>query len=332
MFGARLFYNGIIILSLATFFYYDNDLRKSILSFDILYFGPYFALLGISYYLFYITGDNPGYIDLPTNTEGQHIELSVAQEGSESLLATDTAPSSTVGLVIDHFNHKNEESKKNTEQIASGKSNKTSTGDPSAPELWFCDKCNITQPYRTKHCDQCERCIRKFDHHCFWIGGCVGELNHRKFWLFLFFQTLLELWSYLIADSGLDASYETGARNVKEGTTTSKSPYATSEYGAFMSVTVVLFGLFVFTFVLFVLHTFLILTNQSTWELSKKDRISYLKIYPSGFYPFSQGLIGNIKLIFFHGNKPREWELPALEHRRRKRGFNWCENQYWSCC
>ena len=58
------------------------------------------------------------------------------------------------------------------------------------PKNKFCEYCSIEMPYRTKHCRECERCVRKFDHHCFWIGGCVGELNHRKFWGFLFFQTL----------------------------------------------------------------------------------------------------------------------------------------------
>lgn len=57
------------------------------------------------------------------------------------------------------------------------------------PKKRFCDFCSQDMPYRSKHCKECERCVRKYDHHCFWVGGCVGELNHRKFWLFLFFQT-----------------------------------------------------------------------------------------------------------------------------------------------
>ena len=58
------------------------------------------------------------------------------------------------------------------------------------PKKRFCEYCSLEQPYRSKHCKECERCVRKYDHHCFWIGGCVGELNHRKFYLFLFFQTI----------------------------------------------------------------------------------------------------------------------------------------------
>jgi len=200
------------------------------------------------------------------------------------------------------------------------------------PEQRFCDKCETTQPYRTKHCDQCERCVHKFDHHCFWIGGCVGELNHRKFWLFLFFQSILEVWAYYIADSGMDASYNKGLLNMDTNSKEHKSPYTTTEYGAFTVLVVILILAFLFTAILCGFHTFLILTNQTTWEYAKKDRISYLKIYPRSFYPFSDGLWGNIKLIFLHGNQLRNWELPAYDFARQKRGFNWCENEYWVCC
>lgn len=63
------------------------------------------------------------------------------------------------------------------------------------PPLHYCDKCQIYQPYRTKHCNECQACVTKFDHHCFWLGGCVGELNHCKFWWMLLFMTL----EYIIA-------------------------------------------------------------------------------------------------------------------------------------
>lgn len=35
----------------------------------------------------------------------------------------------------------------------------------------YCNKCDIEQEYRTKHCNRCEKCILKYDHHCFWIGS-----------------------------------------------------------------------------------------------------------------------------------------------------------------
>lgn len=330
-FGARLFYNGIMISALGLFLWYDNNLRRAIIAFDVPYFLSFFALYGISYYLYLKTGANPGYVDLPADSEGDHIELTISNsgqnDGAESLLQPPTALNSNENiqltpdgnLVKQHDEGKIQPRPKRKE-------------NSWMPELRYCEHCKVHQPYRTKHCDKCERCVYKFDHHCFWMGGCIGELNHGKFWLFLFFQTILQFWAYLIADSGLDFGYEKGMKDAKSETHSSTSPYTTTEYGAFMTFTVIIFLAFIFTAVLCGFHTFLILTNQSTWEYMKKDRISYLKIYPGSFYPFSRGPWENIKMVFLHKNRVREWELPPVEESRRPKGFNWCENEYWSCC
>lgn len=49
-------------------------------------------------------------------------------------------------------------------------SDEHTNSDPRPPKH-FCDKCQIVQDYRSKHCHLCGRCIRKFDHHCFWVGN-----------------------------------------------------------------------------------------------------------------------------------------------------------------
>ncbi len=56
----------------------------------------------------------------------------------------------------------------------------------------------------------------------------------------------------------------------------------------------------------------LILTNQTTWEFTRKDTLNYLRAYPKSFHPFSKGPFGNLKMAFFHGNKVRKWELPPI--------------------
>lgn len=49
-------------------------------------------------------------------------------------------------------------------------------------------------------------------------------------------------------------------------------------------------------------HTFLILSNQTTWEHNKRNDISYTRKLPKGFYPFSKGIFRNLLLICCHEN------------------------------
>lgn len=55
------------------------------------------------------------------------------------------------------------------------------------------------QPMRSKHCQTCQHCVRRYDHHCPWIENCVGEKNHRWFVLYLLVELLVLLWGLHIA-------------------------------------------------------------------------------------------------------------------------------------
>lgn len=37
-------------------------------------------------------------------------------------------------------------------------------------EKRYCTVCNLEQPFRSKHCKDCDRCVAKYDHHCPWLG------------------------------------------------------------------------------------------------------------------------------------------------------------------
>jgi hypothetical protein len=107
------------------------------------------------------------------------------------------------------------------------------------------------------------------------------------------------------------------------------------EYGAFCVLTIVMFVLTLFSVALLFYHTYLILIGVTTWEQAKHYRISYLKNYPSNFNPFDEGVIGNIKSTFFHGNKLKTWTpkpIPSKRNEGEKKSFNYFRNEYYSCC
>mmetsp|Transcript_13121 Transcript_13121/g.18900 ORF Transcript_13121/g.18900 Transcript_13121/m.18900 type:complete len:351 (-) Transcript_13121:2362-3414(-) len=56
----------------------------------------------------------------------------------------------------------------------------------------FCQICTKGRSERAHHCSTCDRCIERLEHHCVWLNTCVGQQNYRYFWLFLWY-----LWTFL---------------------------------------------------------------------------------------------------------------------------------------
>ncbi|CAD8210515.1 unnamed protein product [Paramecium octaurelia] len=190
------------------------------------------------------------------------------------------------------------------------------------PDRNFCQECKIIQPFRTKHCTKCKKCIPKYDHHCFWVGGCIGELNHRTFWLFLFFQCLL------CFDGLFQFNQQLGLYSIyEEEQSDNKYQY---QYFVILLFGTISFGFGIFTGALFLYHTMLIITGQTTWEHTKRDKITYLKFYPKFYHPYNYGLIRNIRLTFFHRNVQSHWIPPQKDQIQEQ--CNIFDNKYYSCC
>lgn len=163
---------------------YDTDLERHLRAQDYTYCLALFVCIVVELYLMRIAGRNPGVVALAKDNdlEDQSVELIDLTRDRGSFV--DNEPNIKVRPTAD---------------INPSINQSTLLFDAvPLPRRRYCEICQIEQPYRTKHCSQCEACIAKYDHHCFWIGGCVGELNLRTFFVMLVIQNVTYLWLTLI--------------------------------------------------------------------------------------------------------------------------------------
>lgn len=196
-----------------------------------------------------------------------------------------------------------------------------------------CKYCKISElPLRSNHCKKCDRCIRTYDHHCKLIGSCIGENNHSVFVLFLFCQSL----TFILGILGLIRRLSVQKSYVK-----------ILIFGYFG-----IFG-FIFSvfFIYFIFHVYLLLTNQTSYEIFHKDQCPYLKIFKQerkkiylergieiqsffSFRPFDSGIRKNIGYAFyklFNTSDNMKWEDIYFENLQSNRvGFNYCDQKYLS--
>ncbi|KAM6902246.1 palmitoyltransferase ZDHHC12-B [Xenentodon cancila] len=148
-----------------------------------------------------------------------------------------------------------------------------------------CGHCLLQQqPMRSKHCQTCQHCVRRYDHHCPWIENCVGERNHRWFVLYLAVQLLVLLWGLHISWTGLSF-----ARTWQLWLRTN---------GVLLVVAVLLALLFLIVVLLLGSHLYLISLNTTTWEFMSRHRISYLKHCGADENPFDRGTFHNLWSFF----------------------------------
>ncbi|XP_046900966.1 palmitoyltransferase ZDHHC12-B isoform X2 [Hypomesus transpacificus] len=156
-----------------------------------------------------------------------------------------------------------------------------------------CGHCLLQQPMRSKHCQTCQHCVRRYDHHCPWIENCVGERNHRWFVLYLAVQLLVLMWGLHMAWSGFMFAPTwqlwLHANGVLLGAAVME---------AVLSLTVLL---------LLGSHLYLVSLNTTTWEFMSRHRISYLKHCGIDENPFDRGALRNL-WGFFCGWGTVVWE------------------------
>lgn len=153
--------------------------------------------------------------------------------------------------------------------------------------------CTIEQPLRSKHCRNCNRCVSTYDHHCPWIGNCVGERNRKYFYCYLW-QQLFQL----VLATIISANLISRDINIPLGIAT-----------LLVVCPFMLFLVYLLTF-----HTYLSITNTTTWECLSWSKISYLKVWPRKLgSPFNIGACSNLRLYFFYTLKEDNqfvWRMP----------------------
>lgn len=169
----------------------------------------------------------------------------------------------------------------------------------------FCDYCEIHPPLRSKHCEDCKLCVRKYDHHCPWLETCIGERNHRYFWWFLLTTAVLIIWTFVI---------------IWESFVTEKtwSDWFHTNIVLFLdTIVLVLSGPVVVGLLAF--HTYLMFSGLTTWEAASRERITYLKYLDDDYNPFDEGCFKNI-YYFMCVRKIQSWENLYAKRAKFKEG------------
>lgn len=185
---------------------------------------------------------------------------------------------------------------------------------------FFCKVCNLHPPLRASHCKICGKCVLRRDHHCPWLGTCVGLENHFYFVLFLFFDLLTTFlyikntWEVALQENNIFLNWL--LKNFICGIVCIASAFAFIQYALLLPQ-----------------HLFLALINQTTWEVSKSEKISYLKDWKMNLSPFSKGIIGNIKEFISMRNEHPHYVIPTEDDLDiYKRNNSFLVNDKYQCC
>ncbi|CAN6485235.1 unnamed protein product [Victoria cruziana] len=252
--GLKVALVAIHLVFISVLFLFDGDLINATRRnpwYTVIYLLLFAATLA---QYFYTSCSSPGYV-LEAMRSMEEIQIKASKNFRQSALSKDGSHSNTVDSRQSGWNY----SELNATAWMKLVMDMYPPGSQS--RNWTCVYCNLLQPPRAKHCHDCDKCVLQFDHHCVWLGTCIGQGNHCRFWWYILEETALCIWTGVL--------YITYLR-------TNISAEWWKDVIMILLLGVLSISL-VFLLLLLFFHSYLVLTNQTTYELVRRRRIPYLR-------------------------------------------------------
>merc|ERR1712150_331667 len=215
----------------------------------------------------------------------------------------------------------------------------------------ICTHCNFAPPLRSHHCKICNKCVAKFDHHCTFLGTCIGERNHCRFWWF----SSSQLWGFIVCSRFIGSS----TLDILSLWKLSDPPVL--DITIIFASKVYVYSLTFTALIMWITHSFLAISNTTTFEFTSGGHLDYLQGISTFDFPFSRSLISNLKSFCLQNDGctnphnslgegynvirnnniyseewiPISWKLDTSRKDYKEREDWWnnpFSNKYWTCC